>query len=44
MSFLGVARAQKLRRRWLLVKAWNRWQQLLQVGKPCCAEVDSAFQ
>jgi hypothetical protein len=35
MSFLGVARAQKLRRRWLLVKAWNRWQQLLQVSN-CC--------
>jgi hypothetical protein len=30
-SFLGLARAQKLRRRWLLVKVWNRWQQLLQV-------------
>jgi hypothetical protein len=32
-SFVGAARAQKLRRRWLLVKAWNRWQQLLQVRR-----------
>jgi hypothetical protein len=31
-SFLGLARAQKLRRRWLLVKVWNRWQQLLRVS------------
>ncbi|KAF6252311.1 hypothetical protein COO60DRAFT_541027 [Scenedesmus sp. NREL 46B-D3] len=31
LSFLGAARAQKLHRRWLLVKAWHRWQQLLQV-------------
>lgn len=33
LSFLGLSRAQRLSRRWLLVKAWSRWQQLLQVSE-----------